>query len=107
MDRILILDTDPAHAAAIEDALSAKGFAVVVCDNAQIAAERAREGDAECMVFVARSRAHWKQDVQLIARTIQIRDHAPDILCVLPWAPDGPEDRLYGDALRVGVVHAP
>lgn len=106
MGRILIIGKDPSHIVAFTDALSAKGLEALVCNDPNMLPEFAGIGSIDCILFIAHSRALWKRDAGIVAHAIQTGNYPIDVLCVLPWASDGPQDRLYGDTLRVEVFHA-
>lgn len=105
MDRVLIVDPDPAHAENLQEALVAAGCKASVHPDQRNAIEEITAQSADIVVIVPRSRSWWKQDLKHLRDTLSKLDNQPEMLCLLRWDSEGPADRLYGDQLNVRVLH--
>lgn len=102
---IVIVDGDPDHAAELHDVLRSRGHSVVTFREPLSAASSVEIGDAVLAIFVPRSRALWKRDLEAFCKMVRAVKPGVWILCVLPWRSNGPDDRLIGESLKVSVVH--
>lgn len=105
MGRVMIVDADAAHVAAMEEALLAINCKVAVCAELSAAVETLRTEPIDVVVMVHSSRAQWKKDVDSLCRAVRELEEQPHVLCVLRGPYRGPSDRLYGDQLNVQVLH--
>jgi DNA-binding response OmpR family regulator len=105
MDRILIVDADTTHAAALADALHGVNLCVSVCRDHRTAVDALGKLGADIVVMVPRSPSWWRNDLKSFCDAIRHIASRPEIVCVLRWPPNGPNDRLFGDELNVGVLH--
>jgi hypothetical protein len=106
MDQVLIIDSDPIHAAELEDALLAVNFRVFVSiEELPTAIEANLAVGINLVVFVPHFAAGWRNDLELICRATRSLVRQPAILCVLRWPSNGPSDRIFGDLLNVRVLH--
>ena len=105
MDHVLILDSDPEHAAELAHALHRIGLHASVSRDRQMAVEALRKERSDLAVIVFRSPSWWRNDLKSFCDAVRSVERVPEIVCVLRWPPNGPNDRLYGDQLKVGVLH--
>lgn len=105
MDRILIVDADTTHAAALTEALISVNFLVEACRNYRTAINGLQKQGADIVVVVPGSSSWWRNDLKSFCDAIRYFDRQPQIVCVLRWPPHGPNDRLFGEELNVEVIH--
>lgn len=105
MGRVMIVDADAVHVAAMEEALLAVNCKVVVCAELPAAVETLRTEPVDVVVMVHSSRAPWKKDVESLSKAVRQLEEQPHVLCILRGPYRGPSDRLYGDQLNVRVLH--
>ncbi len=105
MSHVLILDEDLGHAAELGHALRRIGLNSSVFRDRRMAVEAFKKEPPELAVLVFRSPSWWRDDLKSFCDAIRSVVRKPEILCVLRWSPIGPNDRLYGDRLNVGVLH--
>jgi CheY-like chemotaxis protein len=105
MEQVLIIDSDPIHAANLKEALEAAECRVSVHRDQRAAIDALKEQRVNTVVVVPRSPAWWRSDLNLFCNALSGSKRMPDILCLLRWPSKGPDDRLYGDQLSVQVLH--
>jgi DNA-binding response OmpR family regulator len=105
MEQVLIIDSDPIHAADLKEALEAAEYRVSVHRDHQTAIGVVKAQLVNTVVVVPRSPAWWRSDLKLLCNALSGSERMPTILCLLRWPSKGPDDRLYGDQLSVKVLH--
>ncbi len=105
MDRILILDNDAAHADALVRALRRIDRSIEACGDTRLAITKCLTEATDVLIVVPASPHDWKEQLSTTCASLKSRvDHAA-VLCVLRWLPQGPMDRLFGDALGIEVQY--
>lgn len=105
MDRILILDNDAAHADALVRALRRMDRSIETCADTRLAIAKCLTDATDVLIVVPASPRDWKEQLSATCATLKSRVDHPAVLCVLRWMPQGPMDRLFGDALGIEVQH--
>lgn len=105
MGNVLIIDSDPKYAAKLAHALHCIGPHVSVIRDRWMVVEVLGNERADIVVIVFDSPSWWRIDLKAFCDAIRTVEHHPEIVCVLRWPQIGPDDRLYGDQLSVGVLH--
>jgi hypothetical protein len=105
MDDVVIVDSDPAHAENLKDALEAAGCKVSLYSYQRNVVDAVAVQYVDAVVIVPRSRSWWMHDLKHLRDALINLDGLPEILCLLRWHSEGPADRLYGDQLNVRVLH--
>jgi hypothetical protein len=103
--KVLLLDGDAIHSKILAEALEASGLFVILSHTRQSSLELLKQEHFDFAIVVFRSRAWWKEELRCFCDSIWSRDRTTQVVCVLRWIPDGPDDRLFGDTLNVGVLH--
>ena len=104
-DRVLIVDADALHVAALEDELRTVNCRVSVCSGLQAAVATLRAEHVDLVVMVPPFPARWKEDADSLCDAVRQLEDRPQILCILRGPYRGPGNRLYGDRLNVRVLH--
>ena len=102
MNRILLLDPDPHHAAAVVGALRGIPCKAIVVPDLRNAIQLMRVRAVECVVVVSHLESDWRIQVDAIQLAAREQPDAPDIICLLRGPYQGPTDRVY--AARKGFV---
>jgi hypothetical protein len=102
----VILDSDSAHADALVDALQEAEIDAMAFQDKQKFLEYLARQPVNVAILVLHSKSWWKDELRLFANSIHYLKETPELICVLGWPPEGPLDRLYGEALGVAVLHA-
>ena len=105
MGHVLIIDSDLKHAAELAHALHRIGLHVSVFRDRRMAVEALRKESADLVVIMFDSPSWWRNDLKSFCDAIRSGECVLEIVCVLRWPPNGPDDRLYGDQLKVEVLH--
>jgi hypothetical protein len=104
MDRVLILDSDPIHAAELESALQGVR-SVSVFHERQDVVETVKRQAIDLLVIVPNPPIHWRTDAESIRGAINGLRNPPEVLCILRRPCKGPSDRLHADRLKVKVIY--
>jgi DNA-binding response OmpR family regulator len=102
---VLILDASEEHAASLLDALQDAGIKATAFQAKQKFLEHVARQSINLAILVLHSKSWWKDELRLFCNSIRYLQETPELVCVLTWPPEGPQDRLYGEALGVGVLH--
>jgi DNA-binding response OmpR family regulator len=105
MDRVLIVDSDAAHASVLKDVLDRGDCRVVVCRDHEDALDELRKHTADVVIIVFSFPLSWRNNLKGFCDAIRHDGLRPEVLCVLRWSPHGPDDRLFGYELDVAVIH--
>jgi DNA-binding response OmpR family regulator len=105
MDRVLIVDAELTHAATLADALHGVSFHAAICRDYQTAVDVLEKQGADFVLMVPRSSSWWRNDLKSFCDAIRHIEPRPEIVCVLRWSANGPNDRLFGNELNVVVLH--
>jgi anthranilate/para-aminobenzoate synthase component II len=105
MDRILILDNDAAHADALVRALRRTDRSIETCANTRLTIAKCLTDATDVLIVVPASPRDWKEQLSTACATLKSSADHPAVLCVLRWTPQGPMDRLFGDALGIEVQY--
>ncbi len=106
IDQVLIVDSDPIHAAELEDALQTVNCRVLVCSEQESALNAIRAEHFCLVIIVPPSPSVWRKDTGSFCDAVRRLGRMPEIVCVLRGPYKGPGERLYGDKLGVRVIHA-
>jgi len=102
MNRILLLDPDPYHAAAVVGALRGIPCKAIVVPDLRNAIQLMRVQVVECVVVVSHPKSDWQIQVDAIRLVARDQPDPPDTICLLRGPYQGPTDRVY--AARKGFV---
>jgi DNA-binding response OmpR family regulator len=105
IDKVLILDADPIHAADLEDALDTVNCKVLVCAEQGAALNAIRTEFVDLVVMVPLSPMRWRRDAKSLCDAMSQLEEWPRIICVLRGPYRGPAERLYGDRLNIKVMY--
>jgi DNA-binding NtrC family response regulator len=106
LEQVLVIDPDPIHAASLKEALERAECRVSIQRDHRTAIDALKVERVDTVVVVARSQAWWKSELRLLWAAISGSERLPEILCLLRWPSGGrPDDRLFGDQLKVRVLH--
>lgn len=105
MEQILIVDPDPVHATALKQALEAANYFVSIHRNHRTAMQAMGCQGIRAAVFVSSSPSWWRMDLKAFCESVANTKHSLDVVCLLRWPSIGPADRLFGDELKVRVIH--
>ena len=102
---VTVVDDDPEHASSLGYTLTSSGFRVTVCDTPEALLESIVLDHAEFVLIVFRSAHLWRQVLESLCESVHHLGFLPTIVCVLRWVPKSPSERLFGDRLKVVVLH--
>ena len=102
---VLILDASVEHAASLVDALQEAGIEATAFQDKHKFLEHVAREPVSLAVLVLHSKSWWKDELRTFCYSVRYLKETPEVICVLRWPPEGPLDRLYGEALGVGVLH--
>ena len=102
MNRILLLDPDPHHAAGVVGALRGIPCKAIVVPDLRNAIQLMRVQAVECVVVVSHPESDWRSLVDAIQLATRELTEPSDIICLLRGPYHGPTDRVY--AARKGFV---
>lgn len=105
IDQVLIVDSDPVHAADLEDALHMVNCRVLVCSERASALNTLQAEHVDLVVMVPASPTQWRKDAKFLCDAVRESEKQPQIVCVLRGPYKGPSDRLYGDRLNIKVLY--
>ena len=105
IDQVLIVDSDPIHAAELEDALKMVNCKVLVCPEQEVALNTLQAEHVDLVVMVPASPAQWRKDAKSLCDAVRKFEKRPQIVCVLRCPYKGPSERLYGDRLNIKVLY--
>lgn len=102
MNRILLLDHDPHHAAAVVAALRSVPCRTIVVPDLNGAIHLLHVQPVECAIITCASDTAWHHEIDVILQAARELPDPPDIICLLRGPYRGPSDRVY--AARKGFV---
>jgi hypothetical protein len=102
---VLILDASEEHGVSLVNALQEAEIEATAFQAKQKFLEYVARQPANLAILVLHSKSWWKDELRLFCNSIRYLKETPELICVLRWPPEGPLDRLYGEALGVGVLH--
>lgn len=105
INQVLIVDSDPTHAAGLENALQTVNCRVSVCTEQETALNIMRAERINIVIAVAPSAAQWRRDAHSLCDAVSQLEEQPQIVCVLRCPYRGPAERLYGDRLNIKVLY--
>jgi DNA-binding response OmpR family regulator len=105
IDQILIVDSDPVHAAELEDALHTVNCRVLVCSEQEAALNTIRAEHVDLLIVVPSSPELWRKDAESLCDAVRQFEERPQIVCILRGPYRGPAERLYGDRLSIKVLY--
>lgn len=105
IDQVLIVDSDPIHAADLENALHTVNCRVLVCPEQQAALNTMRAEHVDLVVLVPSSPALWRKNAELLCGALRQLEERPQIVYVLRCPYKGADERLYGDRLNIKVLY--
>ena len=105
INQVLIVNSDPIHAANLEDALHAVNCRVLVCVEKEGALNTIRTEHVDLVIMVPPSPAMWRKDADSFCDAVRQLEEQPQIVCLLRGPYKGPGERLYGDRLNIKVMY--
>jgi PleD family two-component response regulator len=103
---VLILDASEEHAASLVDALQEAGIEATAFQDKHKFLEHVAREPVSLAVLVLHSKSWWKDELRTFCYSVRYLKETTEIICVLKWRSKGPQDRIDGEALGVGVLHA-
>lgn len=105
MDTILILDSDPEHAAALGRALTRLSSSPILCRDRQAALDMLRRRVVDIVVLVAKVTDEWKACLEALSGAAMQCANPPGIACILRGPYEGPAEKLYGARRGIRVIY--
>ena len=105
MDTVLILDSDPQHAAELGSALTALSCRAIFCRDRRAALDTLRQRDVDIVVLVARATDEWKASMEVLSGAARQNANPPGLACVLRGTYEGPSEKLYGARRGIRVIY--
>ena len=105
ISQVLIVDSDPIHAADLEDALHTVACRVLVCAGKEGALNTIRAEHVDLVIMVPPSPALWRKDADSFCGAVRQLEEQPQIVCLLRGPYKGSSERLYGDRLNIKVLY--
>lgn len=103
--KVLIVDSDPIHAAALEHALQMVICRVLVRSEQEAVLNALRIEHLDLVVVVPASPAQWRKDAEPLCDALRRIEEQPLIVFILRCPYMGPDERLYGDRLNIKVMY--
>jgi hypothetical protein len=105
LDTVLILDSDPQHAAELEYALTALSCRAIFCRGRREALNILRRRVVDVVVLVARVTDEWKACMEALSGAAMQCANPPGMACILRGPYEGPSEKLYGARRGIRVIY--
>lgn len=105
MDTVLILDSDPQHAAELERVLTALSCRAILCRERRSALDILGQRVVDIVVLVAKVTDEWKASMEVLSGAARQSTNPPGLACILRGPYEGPSEKLYGARRGIRVIY--
>jgi hypothetical protein len=107
MGHVLILDSDPNHAAELAHELHAVFCRATVCSERRQVIETLRKEQVDIAILVSEAAADWESNAQWLRDAVSEVHHQdpPAVICALRSSYHALSERLFGARHGVRVIH--